>query len=470
MNGSAPGAVAEPSRLWFSVLASQLRARADPEYAVVAMTVEQRYAQSAHPLIPLGDLALLVQYGSSARPEQAGNVRVLRMNNLTDGQLELSNHKWLTLPAAEIERYRLESGDLLFNRTNSKERVGKCAVFRADGQWVFASYLIRVRVMTERVTPEFVAVFLSSPSGRLQIDRDSRQIIGMANVNGTELREFVVPLPPLAEQRRLTQPVELASEAVEKARAATKHADAKINQTLLSRLDVVVGDPSDLQTFSVETSALRGQRLDARAYMPIVQLRGKGPESRVTRLGEIAEINPRRPAPEEHEGMVPYVGLPECSQVRIERVVLRDKSDPIGRNVAVNGDILFARIEPSIFNRKYVFVRDLTTHQRVLTSAEFFVISADPQLVDVTYLHEVLLSEVIARQIVGKTTGSSGRRRLDRDVLATLTIPLPELNIQESIADELRRQRRITEETQMSAEASWRDAVNKFELALFYSQ
>jgi hypothetical protein len=235
------------------------------------------------------------------------------------------------------------------------------------------------------------------------------------------LRQFQVPLPPLDEQRRLSQPVEQAWEAVDRARVTSKDIDSEVNRALLGMLDVRLGDPTNLQTFSVPTSDLRGQRLDAPAYVPIVQPLGHEQKIPMARLGEIVDINPKRRAPRERDGMVPYVGLPECSQVRVERVTPRDPRGPIGRNVAIAGDILFARIEPSVFNRKYVFVRDLGEHRRVLTSAEFFVIRPQPDAVDETFLHEVLLSDIVARQIAGKTTGSSGRRRLDRDVLATLT-------------------------------------------------
>ena len=391
------------------------------------------------------------------------------MNNLDDGRLNLKDHKWLTLPAREFERYRLNSGDLLFNRTNSKERVGKCAVFREEGDWVFASYLIRVRVDADRVAPEFVAAFLASPSGRAQVDRDSRQIIGMANINSSELRGFLIPLPSLSKQRRFVKPVDSSREALAMARASSKHTDSMINRILLDRLDVAVRDPDGLHTFSVSTSSLRGQRLDALAHVPVLQLRKGRPSSRVAQLGEVAKINPKRAAPQDNQGLVPYVGLPECSQRRIERIEMRDATGPIGRNVAINGDILFARIEPSVFNRKYVMVRNMATHDRVLTSAEFFVLQPDANVVDSTYLHEVLLSDIIAQQIVGKTTGSSGRRRLDRIVLEALMIPLPNVQAQKNIASELQQIRRKTEKTQASAEAAWRDAMSKFELSLFPS-
>ena len=65
---------------------------------------------------------------------------------------------------------------------------------------MFASYLIRVRLDTQRAIPGFVSAFLNSPAGRIQIDQVSRQVAGMSNVNAEELRELLIPLPEIDEQ------------------------------------------------------------------------------------------------------------------------------------------------------------------------------------------------------------------------------------------------------------------------------
>src|SRR5436190_20161176 len=102
---------------------------------------------------------------------------MLRMNNLqADGWL-LEDLKYVELTPTEFAAWRLERGDIVFNRTNSKELVGKCEVFDEDGDWVFASYLMRLRVDSKRAVPEFVTAFLNTRAGRVQIDRESRQII-----------------------------------------------------------------------------------------------------------------------------------------------------------------------------------------------------------------------------------------------------------------------------------------------------
>jgi type I restriction enzyme S subunit len=389
------------------------------------------------------------------------------MTNVRDGTLDLSRYKWLRLPPPEQERYRLQPGDVLFNRTNSKELVGKCAVFDDPGEWVFASYLIRVRLDAARVAPHFIATFLNAPCGRLQIDRDSRQIIGMANVNASELKRFLVPLPPISEQRNLMEPVLAASAMARTARAASGDADGRVNGHLLAALGVELGDPNSLQTFAVSASALTGRRLDAKSYVPIVRLREGTRSGRLQRLSDVAEINPRRERPAEISGRVPYVGLPECAQKRIKQVVLRESDGPLGSSIATDGDILFARIEPSVFNRKYVLVTSAQGYDRFYVSNEFLVVRPFDELIDGRYLHEVLLSDIVARQLVGKTTGSSGRRRIDHSVLEGLIIPVPHLERQAEIVRQLGALRNAVEEGLAHAEMRLQEVLSEFEAAIF---
>ncbi|MEW6440017.1 MAG: restriction endonuclease subunit S [bacterium] len=177
-----------------------------------------------YPVVQLGSVLSLTQYGTSEKANTRGvGVPVLRMNNLVDGLLHLSAIKHVELPEMEHTRLLLEDGDILINRTNSKELVGKCAVFHETGPYIFASYLIRVRTKAESAHPDYVVFVLNSRIGRQQIDGMSRQIIGQANINSKELESLVIPLPPLAVQRRMVADVEAGRAQVARERE-TAHA------------------------------------------------------------------------------------------------------------------------------------------------------------------------------------------------------------------------------------------------------
>lgn len=167
---------------------------------------EIRYARPLYPLAKIGTLAEFIQYGISERANTDGaGVPMIRMNNLQPLGWDFSDLKHIELEEAALNKYRLEPGDILFNRTNSKELVGKCEVFNEPGDWVFASYLIRVRLDRLKALPEFVSAFLNTEAGRMQIDQVSRQIAGMSNVNAEELKELDVPLPPISVQTSIFQ-------------------------------------------------------------------------------------------------------------------------------------------------------------------------------------------------------------------------------------------------------------------------
>jgi type I restriction enzyme, S subunit len=161
-------------------------------------------AQGKYPVVELRSILELVQYGTSEKANtNADGVAVIRMNNIVDGEFDLTSLKHLRLSQAEMDRLLLEEGDILFNRTNSKELVGKCAVFHASGDFVFASYLIRVRADPAKTDAHFLACVINSPIGRQQINALSRQIIGQANINTEELRSLQIPLPPLSFQKQI---------------------------------------------------------------------------------------------------------------------------------------------------------------------------------------------------------------------------------------------------------------------------
>lgn len=141
-----------------------------------------------------------IDYGSSARCRpMADGVPVLRMGNIQAGRLDYTDLKHLPLDHEEFPDLLLEPGDLLFNRTNSAELVGKTAVFEGHHRPVsFASYIVRAKAV--RVRPQFLAHYINSPLGRQWIASVMTQQVGQANVSGGRLRTLCIPVPPLPEQ------------------------------------------------------------------------------------------------------------------------------------------------------------------------------------------------------------------------------------------------------------------------------
>jgi len=180
----------------------------------------------------LKNIIKFIQYGLSEKANSSNiGIPMLRMNNINNAELSIDNLKYINLSNQIIEKTKLNKNDLLFNRTNSKELVGKTAVFDKDGVYTFASYLIRIKLDESKCDVHYLNYFLNSRIGRIQIDLTSRQITGQANINSKELQGFIVPLPSLSIQKQIASNVEsirkqvksLRSEA-EKLRVGAKEA------------------------------------------------------------------------------------------------------------------------------------------------------------------------------------------------------------------------------------------------------
>lgn len=151
------------------------------------------------------DVALEVKYGTSKPAEENGQYPYLRMNNITyEGNWDFRSLKYINLPEEELEKYIVRDGDLVFNRTNSKELVGKTAVFDFDKEMAIAGYLIRVR-FNERANPYYISSYLNSKHGKKTLIGMCKSIVGMANINAQELQEIRIMIPPINLQNEYSK-------------------------------------------------------------------------------------------------------------------------------------------------------------------------------------------------------------------------------------------------------------------------
>jgi hypothetical protein len=204
--------------------------------------VENRLARAVFPIVTIGSLARRLQYGCSKRAHlEPVGLPILRMSNMQPDGWDLTELKYVELADKEKTAWLLERGDILFNRTNSKELVGKCEVFDEPGEWVFASYLMRLTIDPEVTAPEFVSAFLSGLTGRSQIERDSRQIIGMTNINAEEIRALRIPLPDMTTQAGLLADLDAARAARDARLAAAEAEIAGLDAFVLGELGLSLG-------------------------------------------------------------------------------------------------------------------------------------------------------------------------------------------------------------------------------------
>ena len=171
-------------------------------------------------LVPVGEALLMTQYGLSEPGDTTGNTPIVGMRDINNGSVNLDNLATVDDGGANWDEMRLRSGDILLNRTNSPDLVGKVGIVREDSDAVFASYLVRVDVDRDQADPEFVNFWLNTVIAQRALKRLSTRGVSQANINPTEFRKHCpLPLPPLSEQRKIAEILRTWDEAIEKLEA-----------------------------------------------------------------------------------------------------------------------------------------------------------------------------------------------------------------------------------------------------------
>jgi type I restriction enzyme S subunit len=170
-------------------------------------------------VVPLGTVVRNFQYGLSVPMEEAGRLPILRMGNIQDGKIVFDGLKYLNAIGNRVSEYMLRRGDVLFNRTNSQEWVGKVGVYRDDRECVFASYIIRILPDPMAVDNYFLGHVLGSYLAQCRIKRYATPGVQQVNINATNLAKVLIPVPRgragLEEQREITALLEAAESTVE---------------------------------------------------------------------------------------------------------------------------------------------------------------------------------------------------------------------------------------------------------------
>jgi len=186
-------------------------------------------------VVDLGDAIIDTQYGLSQRGEPNGTFPILRMNNLRGGRISTVDLQYVELSNNDFLKYKLNRGDLLFNRTNSFELVGKTSLFDLESDFVFASYLIRIVPHPDRMVPAFCNYYLNADMTQDRLKGLATRAIGQSNINATKLRSLLIPLPSLEVQREISASLRAVDQKLDSEEVRKKGLDALFS-TLLHHL------------------------------------------------------------------------------------------------------------------------------------------------------------------------------------------------------------------------------------------
>lgn len=198
----------------------------------------------------LGWMTCGVEYGTSAKSSDSGDVPVLRMGNIQNGKFDWSDLVY-TSDKEEIAKYELAPGDVLFNRTNSPELVGKTAIFRGERQAIFAGYLIRVNQIPAVVDSQYLNLYLNSHTAKQYGNQVKTDGVNQSNINGEKLQNYPFPFCSIDEQKEVVRILDEKLSITDQMEADIDKellVSSALRQTILKRAfsgQLVEQDPSD---------------------------------------------------------------------------------------------------------------------------------------------------------------------------------------------------------------------------------
>ena len=166
-------------------------------------------------VVRLGEVAVEIIYGISKKAGKYGKYPILGMNNLQDGKINYQEVRYVDLDSGTFEKFKVEKGDILFNRTNSLELVGKTALFNLEGDFVFASYLLRIRALLSKLWPHYLNYYLNFESTQQELKTIAYRGASQVNISASRLANFRLPLPPLSEQKEIAEILQTIDQKIE---------------------------------------------------------------------------------------------------------------------------------------------------------------------------------------------------------------------------------------------------------------
>ena len=326
--------------------------------------------------------------------EEANGTKIYRMNEISNMVCARNILKYSKISHEQIENHKLKDRDILFNRTNSQNFVGRTGIFKkfSNEDIVFASYLIRINPDPDIVTPEYLTAFLNTKYGILDVKRRARISINQSNVNAEELKRVEIPLVSNESQLEITTAFDNAFKNVQE--SERKYQEAQT--LLLSELGLLDWKPKHRLCFIKDYSDIeQAGRIDAEYYQPkyeeIINAI-KGYSDGWDTLGNLAHLKDKNFQPEDNidYNYIELANIAENGEIT-DCMVSRGQSLPSrARRKVAQGDVIVSSVEGSLSSIALIEKE----YDQALCSTGFHVINSG------TFNSETLL--VLMKSIVGQ--------------------------------------------------------------------
>lgn len=155
----------------------------------------------------VGELCISLKYGTAKKSDASGNVAVLRMGNLQQGEIDWSDLAYSNDPD-DIEKYKLFPGDVLFNRTNSAALVGKTAIYRGEHPAIYAGYLIKLDYDHDKIIGDYLNYALNTLDAKKYCNSVKTDGVNQSNINAKKIGAYSFNVPSIPEQEKIVSVIQ----------------------------------------------------------------------------------------------------------------------------------------------------------------------------------------------------------------------------------------------------------------------
>ena len=358
---------------------------------------------------------------------------IYRMNEMHNMLCDIDVDKYADISKDDYAHFALKQGDVLFNRTNSFEWVGRTGVYYPTSnneERTFASYLVRFNPMQETILPEYLCAFLNSRHGVWDIKRRARQSINQTNVNPEEVKEIDIPLLRMDIQLKIQEYFKSANVLRLQSRLAYDEANQHLNQ-LLGIDNFVLTDGTI--TEKKHTDFVSSTRLDAEYYQPkydeLINL-VKSHQSGYGKLEMLFLIKDRNYIPEDG-CLYKYIELSNIGSdgsITGHTEALGEDLPSRARRIVRSGDLIVSSLEGSLNSCAIIPEK----YDGAICSTGFYVLTPKDINVETAL---VLFKSQLMQALMTRVCSGSIMAGMNTDEFANLIIPKIDQHTQHVIAE-----------------------------------
>jgi restriction endonuclease S subunit len=394
----------------------------------------------------IGDILQSSQYGISIEMNEDGKgYPIYRMNEIHNMLCDLEVDKCADISTAEFQKFELKDRDVLFNRTNSFEWVGRTGIYYQNDETerTFASYLVRFNPDTNVVLPEYLAAFLNTKQGVWDVKRRARQSINQTNVNPEEVKEIEIPILPIDFQKQIATRFEKANANRIQSQSLYRQAEELLSKAVFGGDDcrdaachVSTATPNvNIKTLSASFFATG--RLDAEYYQSKyeeIENVIKNYENGYGTLKDVCNLKDENYAPKENieYQYIELADIGKSGNITGCTVSIGKELPSRARRKVNFGDVIISSIEGSL--ESCALVTD--EYDNALCSTGFYVINS--QAVNSETLL-VLFKSKTMQQLLKQNCSGTILTAINKSEFQNIPIPLIDYDIQTQIAALIRQ-------------------------------